>query len=128
MVKKPFIYIAGPISKGTYCTNVRNGVEAAKKVKDLGGVYFCPMLDMLYAFLYPEPTWEEFLDYDKQVILRCDAVIRLPGESKGADVEEAWAKEHGIPFFTDWEKLAMWIINYGGKEEYPGKPCCGFPD
>jgi hypothetical protein len=127
MVKKPFIYIAGPITMGAYCVNVRNGVDAHKKIIDMGGVPFTPMLDMIYALVYPETTWEQFLEYDFQVIMRCDAMFRLPGTSKGADQEEKFAKEHGIPFFTDWDRLAMWIINYG-KKEYRPQNCCGYSD
>jgi hypothetical protein len=39
-------------------------------------------------------TWEEWLDYDKPWLLASDVVLRIPGPSKGADLEEA-----GIPVF-----------------------------
>lgn len=35
----------------------------------------------------------------------CDAVLRLPGESKGADNDVRIAKERGIPVFTRLEDI-----------------------
>jgi len=128
MVKKPFIYIAGPITKGDHPVNIRNGIDAFDHIARLGGIPFCPMFDFLYRMVYPDGmSYDALLDYDKQIILRCDAVMRLPGESKGADIEEKFAKENHIPFFVDWEALAMWIINYG-QEKSNRKECCGYSD
>ena len=39
------------------------------------------------------PTAERLLD-------RCDAVLRLPGESRGADQDVAIARRRGIPVYT----------------------------
>lgn len=35
-----------------------------------------------------------------RLLQRCDAVLRLPGESKGADQDVAIARERGIPVYT----------------------------
>ena len=35
----------------------------------------------------------------------CDAVLRIPGESKGADIEMAKAKELGKIIFTSLEEI-----------------------
>ena len=130
MKQKPLIYIAGPITKGDHPSNIRNGIDAYKHVLDIGGLPFCPMLDFLVRIVYPkEIDYELLLDYDFQVISYCSAVIRIPGESAGADREEKFAKDNNIPFFTSWESLAMWIINNYGEKEYT-KPngCCGYSD
>lgn len=34
-----------------------------------------------------------------RLLSRCDAVLRLPGASKGADEDVRLAKEHGLPVF-----------------------------
>jgi len=34
------------------------------------------------------------------ILSKCDAIYRIPGESKGADLEVEYAKEHGIPIIT----------------------------
>jgi len=36
----------------------------------------------------------------ERLLQRCDAVLRLPGESKGADQDVAIARERGIPVYT----------------------------
>jgi len=35
----------------------------------------------------------------------CDAVLRIPGESRGADLEVARARRLGLPIFTDVSEL-----------------------
>ncbi|WP_323986795.1 DUF4406 domain-containing protein [Microbacterium plantarum] len=35
-----------------------------------------------------------------RLLQRCDAVLRLPGESRGADQDVAIARERGIPVYT----------------------------
>lgn len=122
MNKMPMIYIAGPISKGPYWVNVRNGIDAMKLLNDNGFIPFCPMLDFLYAITFPETSWQMYLDYDFQVILRCDAVYRIPGESKGADAEEVFAGQNNIPVFKNLQDLLTWKDTVYGKKEHK---CCG---
>jgi hypothetical protein len=44
------------------------------------------------------PTAERLLQH-------CDAVLRLPGESRGADQDVAIARERGIPVYTSLEEI-----------------------
>ena len=44
------------------------------------------------------PTAERLLD-------RCDAVLRLPGDSRGADQDVAIALRRGIPVYTSLEQV-----------------------
>lgn len=115
MVKKPLVYVAGPISVGDYIVNVKNAVKAGIHIEKIGGVYFVPHMEAFYHLLN-DRSYEDSLAYDFQMILRCDALLRLPGVSKGSDREVVFAREHGIPVFTSFDELAMWIINYGKKE------------
>lgn len=128
MIKKKMVYVAGPISKGPYWINVRNGLDAGKKLNDLGMIPFIPMMDFLYVLLYPETTWEQALQYDEQIILRCDALLRLPGESLGADREIKFANENGIPVFYDIESLHEWnTLNAQESIERCDRPnCCRY--
>ena len=36
----------------------------------------------------------------ERLLARCDAVLRLPGESRGADQDVAIARERGLPVYT----------------------------
>jgi hypothetical protein len=44
------------------------------------------------------PTAERLLDL-------CGAVLRLPGDSKGADADEAYAKARGIPVYRSIDEV-----------------------
>jgi hypothetical protein len=120
MDKRPMIYVAGPISKGAYWINVRNGVDMGHELMKRGYVPFVPMMDFLMVFAYPETQYEALLDYDFQVISRCDALLRIPGESAGADREIAFAHENNIPVFYTVDDLDNWKNTIYGKEE----SCC----
>ena len=52
--------------------------------------------DIFQAYQYPVAH---------RLIERCDAVLRLPGASRGADLDVARARELGIPVFTALEDL-----------------------
>jgi hypothetical protein len=41
---------------------------------------------------------------DEQIILRCDALFRLPGVSAGTDREVAFASKNGIPVLTTFDQ------------------------
>jgi len=109
-VKNCHVYIAGPISKGDFLDNIRSGIDAGNRVwrtEGLGFIPFIPHLDMLLCLLHPF-TWEEVLQLDEAWLLKCDAMLRIPGESPGADREEAFCAEHGIPVFHSEETLIEW--------------------
>jgi hypothetical protein len=41
----------------------------------------------------------------ERLLAHCDAVLRLPGESTGADRDVAIAAERGIPVYYDVEEI-----------------------
>jgi hypothetical protein len=43
----------------------------------------------------------------QRLLERCDAVLRLPGESRGADLDVARARELGLPVYTDVDELPL---------------------
>ena len=43
----------------------------------------------------------------RRLLQRCDAVLRIPGESRGADQDVALARELGLPVFGDAAELPM---------------------
>jgi len=58
-----------------------------------GADVFSPLAsDVLY------PTAQRLLQH-------CDAVLRLPGKSSGADADVAIARERGIPVYTEIEQI-----------------------
>ena len=50
-------------------------------------------------------TVYSLLPVDLPWVAKADAVLRLPGPSRGADAEEAFAQAHGIPVFREIRDL-----------------------
>jgi hypothetical protein len=108
-MKRPMIYVAGPIATGGDIPgNTHRGVRAAEELRRQGFITFCPHLSVITEIVCGPRPWEDWLEYDEEVILRCDAIYRMAGESRGADREEAFAKSHGIPVFRAEKELLEW--------------------
>ncbi len=93
------IYIAGPYSKGDTALNVRNAILAGDKLLEMGHIPFVPHLTHFWHYISPKP-WDVWLKIDQDWLIVCDAILRLPGESKGADQEMEIAMDlHMIVFY-----------------------------
>lgn len=92
------IYVAGPYSIGDTELNVEKAIAAGEELMQHGFVPFVPHLNHWWHELYPH-DWGEWLKLDKEWLLLCDGVVRLFGESRGADRECEWARENDIPVF-----------------------------
>lgn len=109
MKKKKLIYIAGPLTSSGYTElNVRRAVLAADSLSrytnSLQG--FVPHLSIFWNMILPErKTYKYWLEYDFNILLRCDALLRLDGESKGADKEVEFAKINNIPVYFSITEL-----------------------
>lgn len=107
--KKPFIYVAGPISTGgDILGNTRRGILLGEELRKAGYIPFVPHSSVFSEIVAGAITWAEWLEYDEQIILRCDALFRMEGDSKGADREVEFARSQGIPVFVTTEGLNEW--------------------
>jgi len=101
------IYIASPYTKGDVAVNVKRQLDAADELIELG---FAPFVPLYYHFQHmfsPKP-YETWTKLDNEWIQQCDALLRLKGESKGADAEVKLAEELGIPVFYNILGLVNW--------------------
>jgi len=101
------IYVAGPLSHGSYSDttrNIRAAIDYAESIFLLGGAPYLPHLTHFWNLFYLH-AWEEWMELDRQYVLACDALFRVPGESKGADLEVGWAKEAGKPVYHRMEEV-----------------------
>lgn len=106
------VYIAGPYTLGDVAVNVRTAIEAGQRVLDAGHSPYIPHLTHFWHLLFPAPA-QQWYDHDLIWLRQCEAMIRLPGESKGADQEEAQAEFLGIPVYRSVSAFllvskAMW--------------------
>lgn len=92
------MYIACPYSKGDAAVNVRNAILVADQVAGLGWAPFIPVLTHFWHMLSPH-DYEFWMKQDMEWLKLCDAVVRLGGESAGADREVRYAISKGIPVY-----------------------------
>ena len=98
------VYIAGPYTKGDVCANVANSMTVCHDLMDHGFAPYCPHLTH-FLHLHKQRPYKEWLAYDSEWLKVCDVLIRLPGESTGADLEKEWALELNIPVYYSLGKF-----------------------
>jgi hypothetical protein len=103
-VKDTRVYVAAPYYKGDQIVNVRNAINAAQILVECGYVPFVPHLYHFWHFLWPsrQDQWKRL---DIHWLRCCQVLIRLPGESEGADMEVKLAKQYGIPVYYSVEEF-----------------------
>ena len=113
---RPKVYISGPLtSSGNVLENVEVAIVAARRLIEAG---FSPMVPHLSYHIdpvemYPHETW---MEVDLPWLEAADAVLRLPGESVGADIEARHAQYHRIPVFDSMADLVEHFAGQAGSE------------
>ena len=109
------VYVAGPYTKGNVEQNVLNAIDASSELISIGLAPFCPHLSHYLDQVHPH-SWQQWMDIDLEFLSNCDIVLRLPGESKGADLEVDTANKIGIPIFYSIDEIQNAISNaHNGK-------------
>lgn len=106
-MSKPKVYIAGPITKGNSFHNVSAACAVWKALWIFGLHPICPHWSAIQDMIAPV-SYEAYMQYDFDTIAECDAVLRMPGESAGADRELAFARERDIPVFHSVGDVLHW--------------------
>ncbi|PRZ04462.1 hypothetical protein BCE75_11057 [Isoptericola sp. CG 20/1183] len=107
------ILIAGPYRSGTAGdpvameANLRRLEEAAWPLFEAGHVPMIgewvalPVLHSAGATVHDDLAAEVLYPTAQRLLQHCDAVLRLPGESSGADQDVAIARSRGLPVYED---------------------------
>lgn len=98
------IFISSPYTIGDQGRNIRIQMDAANELIEAGFAPYWPLHSHFLHIVHPK-DYETWIELDKQFLLCCDAILRLPGLSKGADIETAFATQNNIPIFYDLNKL-----------------------
>ena len=85
-IMKPCIYIASPYTQGDTALNVRDQIAAAECLREAGALPFVPLLSHLWHLMSPHP-YNYWIEMDMDWLHHADAVLRLHGDSAGADAE-----------------------------------------
>jgi len=92
------VYIAGPLGGGDLRENVGRALIAMEAIIFCGHEPFCPHLSFFAElFMFGRVPYSAWMRIDLAWLSQADVVVRLSGESPGADVEVARAGELGIP-------------------------------
>lgn len=102
-----YIYIASPYTKGNIDNNVHASLKAAEALIDVDLVPFCPLL-YHYWDRWHHREYEYWASLGLKWLRKCDAVLRLPGDSPGAEMEIERAKSLGIDIFYSFNDLITW--------------------
>jgi hypothetical protein len=100
------VYIASPYTKGDVAVNVREQLLTANTLMDFGFAPFAPLYSHFQHMFMPKP-YEKWIEIDLEWVKACDCVLRLPGESNGADGEVFFAQNNNIPVFFNLSDLLL---------------------
>lgn len=103
-MKKLKVYIASPYTIGDSAVNVKRQIDAFDELLTRGFIPFAPLMSHFQHMVYPR-NYEEWMEWDFEWVEACDCLLRLSGESLGADREIEHAKKHGIPVFYSIDQL-----------------------
>ena len=101
------VYIASPYTLGDVAVNVKAQIDMVDKLMDEGFAPFAPLYSHFQHMAHPRP-YEDWVEIDKIWVLACDCLLRLDGESSGADGEVALAKRNNIPVFYSLQDLCLY--------------------
>jgi hypothetical protein len=105
------VYVAGAYTKGNFDNNLRNAITAGNVCLELDLVPFIPHLNHLWEIAYHH-NYEVWLAYDMEWLMSCDCLLRLAGDSSGADMEVRYANINNIPVFYDISEIVEWRDKY----------------
>lgn len=97
------VYVAGPYSSDP-AAGANAAALAAHALLDAGHYPVVPHLSLLLDLVRHRP-YEEWLRHDFALLRRCDALLRLPGHSPGADREVQEAERLGVSVVHSIEEL-----------------------
>ena len=116
-MKRIKVYIASPYtnngeirSEYIKLMNTINSMKVADELIELGFTPFAPLLNHYQDQLFKQ-TPETWYSLDLDWLDACDCVLRLKGESKGADIECEYADKMAIEVFHSIEQLLKWREN-----------------
>jgi hypothetical protein len=98
------VYIASPYTIGDVAVNVKRQIDVADILISHGFAPFVPLLSHFQHLMHPRP-YEDWTTLDIEWVKVCDCILRLEGESNGADNEVEVARVLGKPIFFSIEEL-----------------------
>jgi hypothetical protein len=105
------VYLASPYTIGDVAVNVKVQIDMADQLMNHGFAPFVPLYSHFQHMAHPRHH-RDWMDQDLVWLAQCDCVLRLKGESAGADEEVALAIKLSIDVYYSLEEL---LDNYSPK-------------
>lgn len=119
MSDQPLVFVSGPLTTGNaldLVENVRRACKAADEIVALGGIPVIPHLSIFWCQFSEDAaarSYDDWMQWCYAQLRKCAMLYRLPGESKGADLEVSEAAAHGIPVYYCLDSLAAVLAPKG---------------
>jgi len=110
------VYIASPYTIGDVAVNVKIQMDTADELMNKGFVPFTPLYSHFQHMAHPRP-YEDWLKIDFEWIPVCDCLLRLPGDSSGADKEVEFAISKDILVFYSIYDLCQYYNEFDKLDE-----------
>jgi len=101
------VYIASPYTLGDVAINVKRQMDMADQLMNLGFAPFVPLYSHFQHMAHPRP-YADWIKLDLEWVEVCDCVLRLSGESSGADGEVLYARELNKNIFYSLDALTLY--------------------
>ena len=100
------VYVASPYTVGNQSENVRRSIDMGEELTKHHFTPILPLLSHFWGLVHPH-EWDFWMTHDLELVKRSDCVLRLKGESKGADLEVKSAREWNIPVYYTLDRLLL---------------------
>lgn len=103
------VFIIGPLFTGDrkVTTNIEIAVKLADELVKNGICVYVPHLHFFWDLITPK-TETHWLAYGQDIIQHCDAALRIPGRSNGAQSDEDFCLKIGKPVFYNMAEVLKW--------------------
>ena len=98
------VFVSGPYTLGNKEKNVRQAILTGEEIIKLGHTPFIPHLCHFWD-KQSHHEYQYWIDYDLDWLESCDALLRIPGDSIGADNEVKKALILHIPVYYSLAEL-----------------------
>lgn len=105
----PMVFISAPYSLPDPATNIKRVSRVASRLATSGRLF--PVAPVLLCHAWEQTvgqSYEFWIEYTKRFVENTDSLLRLSGESDGADGEVELANSLGIPIFYDVDSILEW--------------------
>jgi len=138
-VRDLLVYIAGPISHGDLRANVLQACEAGIRLMKARIPVHVPHLTCFMGQVYDGPgaipevlprgtVIEDWYGMSLAEVRRCDALLRIPGPSRGSDLEVDEMHRLGRPVFYSVDEVIDWAdeltSSTANKNDREDVACC----